>query len=199
MAAPSGKFWIPMPRARAIEAGSRVMSAWAARAKEMPTAIPSGMLCMVMASTSRVFRRPRSPDPRSRSSGVRWGSRTSIPARKAMPRTEPPAAGSQPVPPAACDCSMAGIRSDHILAAIITPAAKPSMIRCSPALAVRRKRKTVAAPRAVIKKVKPLPPAAHRSACVNMRFLSRRGGGLLSPPIWEEGEKRPETFRSAPL
>jgi len=94
---------------------------------------------------------------------------------------------------------MAGIRSDHILAAIITPAAKPSMIRCSPALAVRRKRKTVAAPRAVIKKVKPLPPAAHRSACVNMRFLSRRGGGLLSPPIWEEGEKRPETFRSAPL
>lgn len=86
--------------------------------------------------------------------------------------------------PAGAACGLrlfdAGIRSDHILAAIITPAAKPSMIRCSRALAVRRKRKTVAAPRAVIKKVKPLPPAAHRSACVNMRFLSRRGGGLLS-------------------
>ena len=86
-----------------------------------------------------------------------------------------------------------------MLAAIITPAANPRKIRWTVGSGRLRKKNTVAAPRAVIKKVKPLPPAAHRSACVNMRFLSRRGGGLLSPPIWEEGEKRPETFRSAPL
>ena len=152
MAAPSGKFWIPMPRARAIEAGSRVMSAWAARAKEMPTAIPSGMLCMVMASTSRVFRRPRSPGPAVQKLRREVGEQNVHPGQKGDAQDGAPAAGSQPVPPAACDCSMAGIRSDHILAAIITPAAKPSMIRCSPALAVRRKRKTVAAPRAVIKR-----------------------------------------------
>ena len=67
-----------------------------------------------------------------------------------------------------------------MLAAIITPAANPRKIRWTVGSGRLRKKNTVAAPRAVIKKVKPLPPAAHRSACVNMRFLSRRGGGLLS-------------------
>ena len=49
--------------------------------------------------------------------------------RKAMPSTDPPAAGSQPTIPMASASSMAGIRRDHMLAAIITPAAKPSRSR----------------------------------------------------------------------
>ena len=180
MAAPSGKFWMPIPRARATAAVSWAgVSPWEASAKEMPTAIPSGMLWRVTARTRRGVRRPRW----RKDSGVSWGSRASMASRKAMPRTDPPAAGTHPTMPMASASSMAGIRRLHMLAAIITPAAKPSMIRCSPAPAVRRKRKTVAAPRVVIKKVKPLPPAAHRSACVNIRFLSRRGGGPLRLPI----------------
>ena len=58
MAAPSGKFWMPIPaaraRAEAIMAGS---SPRAARAQATPTAMPSGMLCRVTASTSMAVRR----------------------------------------------------------------------------------------------------------------------------------------------
>ena len=96
MAAPSGKFWMPMPRARAMAAGRRVGSLRAARAKEMPTAIPSGMLCMAMASTSRVLRRPEPSRGAWRKAGVRWGRSVFMVTRNRTPRTEPPAAGNHP-------------------------------------------------------------------------------------------------------
>ncbi|CAN3967394.1 30S ribosomal protein S6, partial [Dysosmobacter welbionis] len=51
-AAPSGKFWMPMPMARA--AAPAKPSPPDTRAKASPTAIPSGTLCRVMAVISRV-------------------------------------------------------------------------------------------------------------------------------------------------
>ena len=87
--------------------------------------------------------------------------------RKRMPRAEPPAAGSQPGRPSSWASSMAGISRDHMLAAIITPAAKPRKIRWMDALSCFRNRKTMAAPRVVIKKVKPVPVAAHKMDCMS--------------------------------
>ncbi|MNN83287.1 hypothetical protein D3C81_2003130 [compost metagenome] len=55
---------------------------------------------------------------------------------------------------------MAGMRRLHTDAAIITPAAKPRNIFCTFPLMVLWKRKTIAAPRVVIRKVKPVPLAA---------------------------------------
>ena len=64
MAAPSGKFWMPMPAASASAVASAAGSpVWAARAKLRPTAIPSGMLCRVTALTSRVVRRQPQDGP----------------------------------------------------------------------------------------------------------------------------------------
>mgnify|MGYP005769927803 CR=1 FL=1 len=80
----------------------------------------------------------------------------------------PPAAGSQPAMPWACASSIAGMSSDHILAAIMTPAGKPSRTRCREREVRLRDKKTIAAPRAVIRAVKPVPPAAQRSACVTV-------------------------------
>ena len=59
---------------------------------------------------------------------------------------------------------MAGMSRDHTLAAIITPAAKPSMIRCREREGVRRNKKTVAAPSVVTAKVKPVPATAQSKA-----------------------------------
>jgi hypothetical protein len=172
MMAPSGKFWMPIPRARATAAVSWAgVSPWEASAKEMPTAIPSGMLWRVTARTRRGVRRPRW----RKDSGVSWGSRASMASRKAMPRTDPPAAGTHPTMPMASASSMAGIRRLHMLAAIITPAANPRKIRWTVGSGRLRKKNTVAAPRAVSRAVNPVPPAAHNSACANVLFLSRRG------------------------
>ena len=85
-------------------------------------------------------------------------------SRKRMPRVEPPAAGSQPTIPMASASSMAGMRRDHMLAAIITPAAKPSITRWRAGEICLRNKKTRAAPAAVISPVNPVPPAAQRSA-----------------------------------
>ena len=176
MAAPSGKFWMPMPSARAVAAVSRLGSPlWAARAKETPTAIPSGMLWKVMARTSRMLRRLAGGRSCRSRSGERWGSRASMLRRKAMPSTEPPAAGSQPGRPMSSARCMAGMSSDHMLAAIITPAAKPSMIWCRAEAACLRKKNTVAEPAAVSRAVKPVPQAAQRSAFVTIKILSFMG------------------------
>ena len=55
--APSGKFWMAMPRARA-RAPALVMPAFPERkpAYTTPTAMPSGMLCRVTARISLVVR-----------------------------------------------------------------------------------------------------------------------------------------------
>ena len=88
--------------------------------------------------------------------------------QKPMPRTDPPAAGSQPVWPSSSAFSMAGMSSDHMLAAIITPAAKPSITRWRIMKVFLRNKKTTAAPAAVIRAVKPVPPAAQVNACNTM-------------------------------
>ena len=54
-AAPSGKFCRPMPRARAT-APANAPPSRAATEKLRPTAMPSGMLCRVTASTIMVVR-----------------------------------------------------------------------------------------------------------------------------------------------
>ena len=177
MAAPSGKFWMPMPRARA-QAAERAPGSpcWAARAKASPTAMPSGMLCRVTASTSRVVRRqPEGSPSGSCSFRCRWGSSRSRASMKAIPTTKPPAAGCHPGTPAASASSMAGSSRLNTDAATITPAAKPRNTRCSPACTDPRKKNTVPAPRAVMRKVKPVPPAAHRTPCMIV---------ASSGPVW---------------
>ena len=91
--------------------------------------------------------------------------RLSSSSRNPTPSRKPPAAGIQPTFPAASASSMAGMRRLHTEAAIITPAAKPRKTRWKFRLTVLRKKKTRAAPRVVMRKVKPVPPAAQSSAC----------------------------------
>ena len=62
-----------------------------------------------------------------------------------------------------------------VLAAIITPAANPSISRWTAGLFLFPRKKTAAAPSAVMKNVKPVPPAASNNACNKARVLSRRG------------------------
>ena len=88
-----------------------------------------------------------------------------------MPSAMPPAAGSPGASPCACALSMAGMSSDQIVAASMTPAAKPRQTRWALAEGARRCgeiKKTTAAPSAVIPKVKPVPSAAHVSAFMSI-------------------------------
>ena len=122
-AAPSGKFWMPMPRARAMAPAAP--SPAAARAKARPTAMPSGTLCRVMAVMRRVFCRQASLTSFSLR---KRGSRPSSAARNTTPSSIPAAAGSQPGTfPSSDAWSMAGRSRLHTEAAVITPAAKPSI------------------------------------------------------------------------
>jgi hypothetical protein len=83
----------------------------------------------------------------------RWGMSLSMLQRKTPPARKPMAGGIQGIPPVASVRAMAGARSDQKEAAIITPAAKPSMPSRSLRLTVRKK-KTQAAPAAVSSQVK---------------------------------------------
>ena len=96
-------------------------------------------------------------------SGCRWGSSRSSSSKKSPPSTKPPAAGTQPGrgPPSAI--SMAGISSDQTEAAIITPAANPRKLRWNSSPACLRKKKTIPAPAAVARKVKPVPSSASKT------------------------------------
>ncbi len=99
-----------------------------------------------------------------------------MPSRKAMPSADPPAAGSQPAIPWLSASSMAGISSDQTDAAIITPAANPMKIRCIFTLSRwRRSKKTMAEPNVVIKKVKPVPNAAHKMVSFIVSLVSLAG------------------------
>ena len=87
--------------------------------------MPSGTLCRVMAVMRRVF-------CRQSSRGVRRsrGSRLSSAARNTTPSSIPAAAGSQPGKCLSSTAwSIAGRSKLHTDAAVITPAAKPSMAR----------------------------------------------------------------------
>ena len=71
---------------------------------------------------------------------------------------------------------MAGISSDQTDAAIITPAANPMKIRCIFTLSRwRRSKKTMAEPNVVIKKVKPVPNAAHKMVSFIVSLVSLAG------------------------
>ena len=138
-----------------------------ATAKATPTAIPSGMLCKVTARTSRVVLLNEEESPSGCfSPRCRCGISRSIKRRKTPPRIKPPAAGIQPICPLASASSIAGMRRDHTDAAIMTPAANPKKTLCIFSCMSFFKKKTVAAPRAVIKNVNPVPPAAHFKASI---------------------------------
>ena len=127
--------------------------------------MPSGMLCSVTAETNSVVRFQSEGTPSgSSASAWRCGRNVSSAMRKATPRRKPPAAGSQPGTPSPSACSIAGLSSDHTLAATITPAAKPRKMWCM-SLRSERKKNTTAEPAVVMSQVKPQPSAAHASAC----------------------------------
>ena len=96
MIAPSGKFWIAIPsesaNAPAAESDAPPMRS---PAYITPTAMPSGMLCSVTASTI-IAERPseqRGPSGSSQST-CRCGMILSSSSRNAMPSRKPPAAGA---------------------------------------------------------------------------------------------------------
>ena len=154
--APSGKFWMAMPTDSAIASAAAMAGAPASPARTAahttPTAIPSGMLCRVTASSIMVMRGSRAGGPSGRAARwCRWGMRRSSKSRNSTPSQKPPAAGpkAQAPSPAASACSMAGMSRLQTEAAVITPAAKPASTRCTPCPSCRRMNKTHPAPSAV--------------------------------------------------
>ena len=134
---PSGKFWtdIPIDRVRASEGGMTPLSA---PEKATPTAIPSGILWSVTAINSIRL----SPSfGVCVSSVLISGTRKSSSIIPAVPLRKPATAGIHE--PAA---SIAGISSDHTEAAVITPAAKPSIARWKRGFAPFFIKNTAAAP-----------------------------------------------------
>ncbi len=123
---------------------------------QRPTANPSGILCMVMAVTSKILRFQLVCKPSAWLLGnpmCKCGSILSMPQINNPPSRKPAAAGIHGVAPSASAISMAGFKRDQKLAAIITPAAKPSIVS-SAFLFSDLKKKTTEAPRAVTPHVK---------------------------------------------
>lgn len=154
--APSGKFCraIPIANAHAADIGIVEPSA-KADAKITPTAMPSGMLCKVTAIDNIVLRchclLGESP------SGVsapmcKCGISVSSNNRNNIPATNPTAAGSHSLRPALTDISIDGKMSDHMLAATITPDAKPSSSFLTLAAISVRSKNTMAEPNKVPRK-----------------------------------------------
>ena len=161
---------MPMPRASAAAIPNMPGSPpdCAAIANKRPTLIPSGMLCSVTAVNSKVGRFHFEGSPSgSFSPGWRWGKSACRPMRNATPSAKPPAAGIHPIWPASSAASMAGMSNDHTEAAIMTPAANPRNSRCMVTLSRLRNKNTAAAPSVVMRKVNPVPAAAHVSASCN--------------------------------
>ena len=97
MIAPSGKFWIAMPSDSASAAPSeRSAPPVSQPASTTPTAMPSGMLCSVTASTSLRFFESALFGP-SGSSLFRWrcGMMWSSSSKKSVPAQKPATAGSE--------------------------------------------------------------------------------------------------------
>ena len=151
MMAPSGKFWMAMPRLSA-RAADRVMAVPPLRisAYTTPTAMPSGRLCSATASTSMVvfFMWQRGPSHTALFM-CRWGMILSSTSRKAMPSRNPMAAGRNASLPRWSDWFMAGISRLQMEAATITPAAKPVSARRSSGFMPLRITNTQAEPSAV--------------------------------------------------
>ena len=129
--APSGKFCIAIPRARA-SAPPAVISAEPVRkpAYTIPTAIPSGILWRVTASTIIVVRASFEGSPSAFSEFIcKCGIRLSSIKRNKIPHQNPTTAGRKASFPIFSDISIAGMIRLHIEAAVITPAAKPVKAR----------------------------------------------------------------------
>ena len=178
--APSGKFWMAIPIARAkAPAAVMTLSPLNIAARTTPTAIPSGRLWRATAKTSikdfpRVVWRP---------SGLselrwRWGIKLSRMSRKNIPPRKPAAAGSQAIFPAASAISIPGIISDHTEAATMTPEAKPRSAFWSLGFISPFIKKTEAAPREVPRKGSKTP--------IITFIVSVIKGSLLSKAIYNK-------------
>lgn len=97
--------------------------------KASPTAIPSGMLCRVTASTIMVVRLRWAGSPSGSLLPMwRWGVSRSRTMRKAPPSRNPPPTGRAGDCPISSAISIEGMSRDQTEAATITPAAKPRKI-----------------------------------------------------------------------
>ena len=154
MMAPSGKFWTAIPTDRAkLPAAVMPASPASQPASTTPTAIPSGILWRMMASTSMVVRFSWVWGP----SGwpllwCRWGMVRSNASRNSTPSQNPITAGRKAHLPSSAACSIAGIRRLQTDAAAITPAANPVRARWSVSPMPRSRKKTQPAPRDVPRK-----------------------------------------------
>ena len=151
--APSGKFWIAIPMARA-KAAESVMATFpeSQPAKTMPTAMPSGKLWSVTASVSIVVRFNFARGP----SGVllpkcKCGVILSKMNKNKIPAQNPIAAGANASLPMCSLALIAGRRRLQTDAATITPAAKASNPRLRFCFICPRTKNTQAAPRTVPK------------------------------------------------
>jgi hypothetical protein len=99
-------------------------------------------------------------------SGCKCGISLSRASRKKTPAINPIAAGTQPIKPFASDISIAGMSKPNTDAEIIIPAAKPRNTVCIFLLAPFLKKNTTEDPKDVIKKIKPVPIAAHIKAFI---------------------------------
>ena len=150
--APSGKFWIAMPRASAsAPVWVMPLTIWDNRpAYTTPTAIPSGILCSVTANTSFTVR-DRELDMPSDSllSLCRWGMMWSSSRINSTPNQNPTRAGRKASLSMAFDCSMAGIIRLQMEAATMTPAANPVKARSTFQCRLPRIKNTQPAPSTV--------------------------------------------------
>ena len=191
--APSGKFCSPIPSAR-MPAPTRVEpgTPMAAPPKATPTAMPSGMLCRVTALTSRMLRLRDALLPAAAVTKLDLSSSLSATIMNRPPVTNPRAGRTHWDFPSSPHSSMAGARSDQKLAAIITPAPKPSMI-LSTFLFTSRKKKTTAAPRAVMAQVKRVA----RSPCTT-GFMFSKNSTVFPPNQNYQGAVRVRSMRMTP-
>ena len=164
MTAPSGTFCRAMPAASAKAAAAEMkVSPERAPAKTTPTAMPSGRLWSVTASTSIVdLPRPQLLPSGQSEPRCRCGMMVSSSRRKPTPNMKPAAAGSQPVTFCCSASSMAGMMSDQTEAAIMTPEAKPRSSFWIPGLTSPFRKKTKQEPRAVPRKGMSMPRAVLR-------------------------------------
>ena len=128
---PSGRFCIPMPNAKAIALAG--LTAWDIEdtaPNAIPTANPSGILWRVTAKNRRVLLCHPVCRPSTSSVGkpkCRCGRRRSIIQRTNPPKRNPTTGGNQAGRITPLDNSTAGAKRDQYAAAIMTPAANPSM------------------------------------------------------------------------
>ena len=123
--APSGKFCIAMPIAKVrAAAGVTTSLPLSIAANTTPTAIPSGILCKVTASTNinDLFNLEGKPSGLSLFR-CKCGITVSNNNKNKIPTIKPTAAGSHLIPLA---ISIDGINNDQTEAAIITPEANPN-------------------------------------------------------------------------